>query len=222
MLCLLFSDLHSLLRQNFPAFGHPLRLYQFEQNEEKDAWGVQAAAAIPAGSFVVEYAGELLIGSKNIKQRQKDYDAMSDKKDEPASVGSFLFEFHFKGKQYAVDATRPGPSEEINARLSAHVHAANPSAAAPAASSSQRIESLGYGIARYVNHSVKPNLIARVINCAKPSDCMDTESDGGSLPSHSPRLCFFATSDIEAGQPLTIHYHDHNEQTVEQNPWLNS
>ena len=102
------------------------------------------------------------------------------------------------------------------AAAAAQASASTSSAAAPP----PPVASLGYGFARYISHSKdSPNLRGRVIN--QPSVAIPTATTSRSpLPFDSakryPRLCFFATRDIQAGEELTLSYGvvDHDL------PWL--
>lgn len=61
-----------------------------------------------------------------------------------------------------------------------------------------------YGHGRLINHGNKSaNLVTKVV-----------EVDG------LPRLCFFATGDIEAGEELLYDYGDRRKDAIISYPWL--
>jgi len=73
-----------------------LKALKIKTTEEKGR-GVYAAEPIAKGSFVVEYAGDLVSMDEGVK-REEDYS-------EDARIGSYIFFFNFKGKRFCLDAT---------------------------------------------------------------------------------------------------------------------
>lgn len=73
-----------------------LTALKIKTTEEKGR-GVYANEPIGKGSFVVEYAGDLVSMDEGVK-REEDYS-------EDHRIGSYIFFFNFKGKRFCLDAT---------------------------------------------------------------------------------------------------------------------
>ena len=123
----------------------PLQVYKTNFK----GWGVRTLGPIPAGTFVVEYTGEI-ITTDEAERRGAEYDAQGF---------STLFDLDAAGgeAEYTIDATYK------------------------------------CGVARFFNHSCAPNLRQ-----------FSVWVDNVSLA--LPRIAFFATRDIEAGEELNFDY----------------
>ena len=66
-------------------------MQKFDAGEK--GYGVRTTRKFKAGEFLVEYAGQLLVGSAEIKEREAALDA--------ASAGSYVYVFMHQNKKYA-------------------------------------------------------------------------------------------------------------------------
>ena len=123
----------------------PLQVYKTNFK----GWGVRTLGHIPAGTFVVEYTGEI-ITTDEAERRGAEYDAQGF---------STLFDLDAAGAdcEYTIDATYK------------------------------------CGVARFLNHSCAPNLRQYSVWVDNVSLAL-------------PRIAFFATRDIEAGEELNFDY----------------
>lgn len=88
------EELHSKLDY---TFDEKLEYLSVKLSAEKGRC-VYAKTDIKAGSYIVEYAGELM-SQKEGKIREEEYS-------KDPNIGSYIYFFEFKGEKYCIDATK--------------------------------------------------------------------------------------------------------------------
>ena len=194
--------------KRWPAFNSAVELSLFKVSDKVGLGVKNVGETIRKGAFVLEYCGDLLVSSR----------LTQDERTNVRRVESYVFECRIPDSTilYCLDATRPGPHllEDVKIMPEHQLHLSGTKVAQSV------IQTTGYGLGRYLNHSSTPNLTPRAVDYS-PDQVPLTDSEKPTrLGKRYPRVLFFADRDISPGEELTFLYEDPRPSIIKSHPFL--
>ena len=179
-----------------PSLRHhstPSQLY--DTGAQDRGWGVQAVRELRKGEVVCEYAGEWLDAAE-AASREARY---------PKSGACYMFFLKWRGAQWCVDATVVDRKKEEAAVCWEAERGTRGRAERP-------VHKLRWGFGRYINHSRRPNVLARMVEAPTV--------DQQGRTSIRARIAIVTSRFIADEEVLLLDYNERRRDVLEALPWL--